>query len=811
MKKINHFICYLLISIFTFFLFSCDFTIQYVENQTDETIMVMFFGGGGTLVSGEEVQRVNDATELIPPIYERAGYTFSGFDIDLSTITTNTKVYAKWDIINYNINYDLDGGVNNPLNPLTYTIEDEVILLNPSKKGYTFTGWDNEGKIETGSIGNKSFTANFTPNIYSISYDLNDGTISSSNPIQYTIETATFTLNNPTKAGYTFVGWTGTGLVEETMNVSINQGSIGNKTFTANFTPNTYTITYDVNGGDELDNNTQDVIYNSSYKLIVPTKAGYTFMGWYNGNNIIESGTWKYTSSIELKAKWEATKYSITYNLNGGSASIDNPIEYTIETVTFTLNNPTKAGYTFVGWTGSDLVEETMNVSINQGTIGNKTFTANFTPNIYNISYDLNDGILLNDNPIEYTIESSTFTLNNPTKDGYTFIGWTGTGLTEETIDVTIDQGSIENKSFTANFTPNTYTITYDVNGGDELYNNTQDVNYNSSFELKVPTREGYTFMGWYNGDTQVNSGTWKYTSNIELKAEWIKEGEVFVENGITYLYYGKYPQTHVSNEALISQLNQLTITNSNGYYEYDGEEYTKLSANPYTSFYTFADGTTVVSGTTYWFKVEPIKWRVLKTDNNEYMLLSEYLIDAKQYHNSTSTRTINGKTIYANNYEYSDIRQWLNNDFYNIAFSSLEQQSIKTTLVDNSVSSTGYSEFNPYACKNTNDKLFLLSYKEAKNTSTTTRKAKVTDYAVARGAYYDTSSSYLRNGYWWLRSPGGEYSGYGFSGAHFVNYDGIVDVISGGYLYYDYYVNYVNITCYSVCPAFVLSLAPQE
>lgn len=253
--------------------------------------------------------------------------------------------------------------------------------------------------------------------------------------------------------------------------------------------------------------------------------------------------------------------------------------------------------------------------------------------------------------------------------------------------------------------------------------------------------------------------------------------------DNMTDVYYGTYPQTVVDDSSLISSLNSLTSTNANGYYEFEGEEYAEVVAHPAETGYKFINGSTIQSGQTYYFKVEPIKWRVLEEVDGTYTLLSEYIIDKQAFHTSSDNRTIGGQTIYANNYEHSTIREWLNNAFYNKAFSSPEKGSILTTLVDNSESTTE-SPTNPYFSNNTMDKVYLLSYQEAISSTygfstdaggSSTRRAVTTDYARAVGAYMLTSTSYYGNGHWCLRSPYSNYSNV----AHFVIYDGNISVIT--------------------------------
>ncbi|MBQ7684686.1 MAG: InlB B-repeat-containing protein, partial [Bacteroidaceae bacterium] len=115
-----------------------------------------------------------------------------------------------------------------------------------------------------------------------------------------------------------------------------------------------------------------------------------------------------------------------------------------------TLTAPTRTGYTFAGWTGTDLDEATASVTIPAGSIGNRSYTATWTAITYDIAIDLGGGSVATANPTTYTIESSDITLTAPTRTGYTFAGWTGTDLDEATASVTIPAGSIGNRLYTA-------------------------------------------------------------------------------------------------------------------------------------------------------------------------------------------------------------------------------------------------------------------------------------------------------------------------------------------------------------------------
>jgi len=197
---------------------------------------------------------------------------------------------------------------------------------------------------------------------------------------------------------------------------------------------------------------------------------------------------------VTLNASFTPITYNLTYTLNGGTAT--NPATYTIETTTFTLNNPTKAGYDFAGWKLNGVGEAMMTVTITQGSTGHLAYTATWTPTVYNIVYTMDGGTATPANPTTYTIETETFTLNNPTKTGHTFKGWKLNGEGDAMMKVTIAQGSTGHLAYTATWQINEYTITFDSNGGSAVDPITQD--YGTTVTAPDdPTKTGYDFAGW--------------------------------------------------------------------------------------------------------------------------------------------------------------------------------------------------------------------------------------------------------------------------------------------------------------------------
>ncbi len=277
-----------------------------------------------------------------------------------------------------------------------------------------------------------------------------------------------------------------------------------------------------------------------------------------------------------------------------------------------------------------------------------------------------------------------------------------------------------------------------------------------------------------------------------EKLAEIERKRQPYQENGLTYINFGSYPQTIVSDIELINNLNNVTKTNNRNYYEYNGEEYMKISATPFEfeeeqPGQVFSNNEEVIEGEIYWFKIEPIKWRVLENNNGDYKLLSSVALDLQDFDEES------------NNYKNSEIRKWLNNDFYNKAFNNQEKEFIKITLVDNRLISTRDKK-NEYICENTKDNVYLLSVHDVTNgnygfdnntDNCVARQIKVTDFAIAKGVLYEEDKDNYRNCQWWLRSPSNDDSGH----VRVVDYFGNVD--------YDF-IGFEIIS--GVCPAITLS-----
>ena len=273
-----------------------------------------------------------------------------------------------------------------------------------------------------------------------------------------------------------------------------------------------------------------------------------------------------------------------------------------------------------------------------------------------------------------------------------------------------------------------------------------------------------------------------------------------YLEQNITFfgfdvgdvIEYGRYPQSMVTDTDLIYALNEIDPYDVNwdslGYYaagihggmtptdairytdvNYHGEMYRGVIFNDYKASNTWedsGDNFTVpfvpTLNTVYWFKYEPLRWRVL--DPDEGLVICESIIDARAYNDYLTLDRYwyygdAAKTYLASNYIESSIRAWLNDDFYNTAFNAAEQSNMLAATLNNECSMTlsGSDNFHDFDLPETNDQVFLLDFKTVDDGANSYLAgggavAQGTDYAVAQGLYYNENGN---GAYWWLRTPG--------------------------------------------------------
>ena len=425
------------------------------------------FGGYWTEKNGGGTQFILPSGECVNNIFQKRA--------------ADTTLYAMWTPISYIVRFNNVPGGTGEMADVTHLFNTEYILpSNAFSLSYTvtlvdgasttekkadaiFNGWEDRGSIIHKGVEYlySTFDAPYYANKYNLGYNKYE-----------LISHYLSNTSNSTKGDTAGLYPNGASV----RNLSTTAGGIVN--LHANFS-------------------------NGSITLPNPTKSGYEFAGWYSGATKIANGGDTYTPStdITLTAVWTPETYAITYNLGGGSAS-GNPESYTVESDAITLNNPTREGYTFAGWTGTELSGASASVTIAKGSTGNRTYTATWTTESYTITYNLDGGSVSPANPTSYTVESNAITLNNPTKIGYEFLGWTGSNGSTPQLTVEIAKGSTGDKTYTANWKKTVFTVRWVDYDGTLLKTDTVNFDDVPEYNGAAPSREStaefdFLFDGW--------------------------------------------------------------------------------------------------------------------------------------------------------------------------------------------------------------------------------------------------------------------------------------------------------------------------
>ena len=360
-------------------------------------------GTYGTGSAVTDMKPHNNILTLRGALFTRAGYTQVGWSTvdggekvydfkDIYTKNEALTLYPVWNTNKYTITFDTNGG--SEIAPITQDYGTEITVPdNPTRKGYTFKGWDKEIP-ETMPAENITVKAQWEINQYTITFDTNGG--SEIAPITQDYGTEITAPDNPTRKGYTFKGW------DKEIPEAMPAENIKVK---AQWEINQYTITFDTNGGSEIPPITQ----NYGTEITAPdnpTRKGYTFRGWDK-----EIPKTMPAENIKVKAQWEINQYTITFDTNGGSEIA--PITQDYGTQISAPDNPTRKGYTFKGWDKE--IPETMPAE-------NITVKAQWEINQYTIAFDTNGGSEIA--PITQDYGTEITAPDNPTRKGYTFKGW---------------------------------------------------------------------------------------------------------------------------------------------------------------------------------------------------------------------------------------------------------------------------------------------------------------------------------------------------------------------------------------------------
>lgn len=546
------------------------YTVRFIDSRKDTTL------------KSQRVLTGMSATAPTVPSYE--GYTFNGWTRGYTKVTSNIDTETIYLATNYTITFDTDGGTAIPkiIGNVGVTI---VKPADPTKEGYTFAGWDQEIS-EVMPAKNMEIKAIWEINNYKINYNLSEDIVKDavhSNIKTYTILDPLYTLAAATSENYIFSGWYTKAIDGEEV-TTLAGGKTGDVTLYAYWTVKEYNVTF-YNGDVALDDATKVPYGNKISEPLFTVPAGYKLLGWADkdGNawdfdtNIIEN-------DLDLYVSLEIIDYNLTFKVNTfgivGANVPENSKTYTVNDE-FTFNNATSSSHNFLGWYNED---DTKEEGIILGTSGDKTYVGKwqikeyiltFTDttgeiitrkvpwggilldipkvtqkqgyicswdrllyigiieddeistkcikNTYSLVIDPNGGNWSGNN-FQLVKYEDTRTINEPTKKGYEFAGWTVTGKGSKIEGTTFTMG-YEKAVLTAKWVLiGKYIVTFDTDGGSDV-EDILDVTKNTTITKPTdPTKQGYKFEGWYKENTLENEWDFtndRVTADITLYAKW--------------------------------------------------------------------------------------------------------------------------------------------------------------------------------------------------------------------------------------------------------------------------------------------------
>lgn len=470
-----------------------------------------------------------------PSIPSVADYRFDGWFVESAhtneynfdtPVTRDITLYAKWTYVTpsptmYTVTFDADGGT--PVPP-AQTVESgnkaTKPTTDPTKAGARFDGWymnGSEYNFDTAVTADITLKAKWLT-VYTITYDVNGGTMPTNYVTEYTEKDLPLTLPIPTREGYTFEGWNdGTNTVK-----TITAADIGNKTYKAVWTlitKPTFTVTFDTDGGSIVPPQTVETGKTVS-RPADPTKIGHTFDDWYTESGDKFDFTTPVTANITLYAKWTVNTYTVTFDSNGGSA-----VEAKIVDYNTTVPEPTTTweGHIFNGWytVSGDKFDFTTPIT------GDITLRAEWTDIYFTVTFNTNGGSAIAERRVKYG--DTVGEPSDPTKDDFEFGGWYS--------DITVSTPYDFSKPVKSNFTlyakwtevvkPNKYRVAfyYNYTGAPEPFATAENVEEGTTVERPTddPTRDYYEFVDWYADSACTNLfdfGT-LITDNVIVYAKW--------------------------------------------------------------------------------------------------------------------------------------------------------------------------------------------------------------------------------------------------------------------------------------------------
>ena len=497
-----------------------------------------------------------EATVAAPADPEKTGYTFASWNpaVPATMPANDVTVTATWTINKHDVIYMVDGVQYSKVEDVEFGTLVTPIAA-PVQEGYTFSGWD---KAEAFNMPDADVTISgtFTANEYTITFDSNGGSAVGS--ITQAYKSAVTAPADPTRDGYTFAGWEDADGNKVSVPATM---PLGGAALNATWTAIDYTVTYYVDDTKTEVAYTRTAAYESNYNVPTPTKEGHTFVAWMNADGTESGLNPTDVTTIPLKgaeyyATWTVNSYELVYRTNGGTFSDGKNVKTfmipygTAKADWDVAETPNNPGYTWEGW-NTATAPATMPAE-------RVTITGKWTQEFYTVTFvdSLSDEVYSEESLLAYG--DPVTVIDNPEKEGYTFLYWADAEGNEVTPADTMDDIGANGAvlTYTAIWDANEYTITF-VTDGTPVAAITQDYGTPITADTTT-TKAGYTFAGWKNEAGKiVEVPATMPAGNMTLTATWnANEGiaytvKTFVMNsdGATYAeseetLYGKAGET---------------------------------------------------------------------------------------------------------------------------------------------------------------------------------------------------------------------------------------------------------------------------
>lgn len=468
----------------------------------------------------------------------------------------NLEYTAIWKADSYILTLDVNGGSLPADAALSKNVVfDEVYgeLPQPSKRGYAFDGWftkpqpasDEVVQITADTVvktaQNHVLYAHYTPIEYKLVYSNVDGA-ENGNPASYNITTGRIELKPAKKTGFTFEGWYYDKECAGEQVEVIAAAGIGDRELYAKWREHSYKVVFHSNnGGDTTDGQSFTYTESKALKQNSFTKEEYNFTGWslkagqeakYTDGELVSQLVPDDNGIIHLYAVWTPVRYSIIYvNMDGAQNAAGNPDSFTVEDDFLTLYEPTKAGYTFEGWYTDDTYNNKVTAPIKLRVGYEPTFYAKWSVNSYVITFDSCKGDSVPTETLDMVYDTAKnlpliSDMEGFVRPGYTFNGW---ALEKDGEPVYSDGATVKNLVESGNinlyavWTLNVFSISYDAGTGAVSNDNpaSYSIEDNDVILIAPIAKEGYKFLGWYEGDVLVSEIVKGTQKDYNLTAKW--------------------------------------------------------------------------------------------------------------------------------------------------------------------------------------------------------------------------------------------------------------------------------------------------